>query len=102
MAATPRSLAAAIYHLPNLHRRLNDVERRLIELSKQITIAAVQAEEAAVLARRTHSTLEALDPQQCYEIVVAVRDDVARLSIEVTDELNRFSAALTEPDPSQG
>lgn len=110
-----RSTAGSLRAFPTLGRRtfasevrLDDVERRLDDVGEELGqlrhLVADQAETIGGTLRRlnateslleqVHATLRSADPEATFEVVAAVQDNVRELTVQVTEQMNRTSAAL--------
>jgi hypothetical protein len=111
-----RSTAGTVRAFPTLGRRMFFSEKRLDQIEQQhgqlsreldglrhavadqSTMIAESTRRLAALAQQVeglHATLTGADPQMTLEIVSTVRDEVARLTIELTEQMNRTSELLT-------
>jgi hypothetical protein len=75
--------------LPEVNRRLLEVERTLSELRPRVDALSHQVESL-------HSRLEQADPQAALDIATGVRDSVRELSVDLAEQANRTSDALAE------
>ncbi len=115
LGTTARSTAGSFRAFPTLGRRLFFLEQRVdrnevrqgiveAEVAELRTIVADQALLIQELSRRCgvlenqaeqlHLALSKADPYRTLAIASAVRDDVATLTAELTEQMNRTSATL--------
>jgi hypothetical protein len=87
------STLRALRSLPSLRERVDALSDRVATLSASTEQAARQAERAAHLAEEAHQALVRADPQQALDIVTATRDELRRLSVDLTEQMNRLSQA---------
>jgi len=86
MANQLLSTLRALRSLPAMRERLDALADRVATLSATTERAAAMAEEA-------HRALSGADPRQALDIVTATRDELRRLSIDLTEQMNRLSQA---------
>jgi hypothetical protein len=110
-----RSTAGTVRAFPTLGRRMFFSEKRMDQIeqtqaqmgrefdglrhavSDQSTMIAETIRRVGALEQQIeqlHATLQGADPEMTLAIVTAVRDDVARLGTELTEQMNRTSAVL--------
>lgn len=115
LAGKARSTAGSVRAFPTLGRRMFFSEQRMdvIEqtqaqigrefdglrhaLSDHSTIITETIRRVAALEQQVeqlHATLTGADPEATLDIVTTVRDEVARLGVEVTEQMNRTSELL--------
>jgi len=71
-----------------LRHAMSDHATTITETMRRVTALEQQVEQL-------HATLAGADPEATLDIVTGVRDEVARLSIELTEQMNRTSELLT-------
>jgi hypothetical protein len=81
LASTLRALAT----IGKLRERVDVLSERVAELTRT-------AEHALTLAEAAHRSVTGSDPAQALEIATATRDEVRRLSVELTEQLNRLAS----------
>lgn len=87
--------------LPSRLRRLYRLLRDVDVVADAELLAELNQRTIALAHRVDHLTavLDQADPQATYEIVVAVRDSVRDLAVELTEQANRTSELLAELSP---
>jgi hypothetical protein len=102
------SALKALRSVPALRERVDVLGDRVASLAATAERAADHAEAAARLAEDAHQALVRADPAQALDIVTATRDELRRLSVDLTEQLNRLSAEVasaslaTAPATDQG
>lgn len=101
----PRSLSSTIRAVPAYGRRVvtapRQVDRQAMaieEMGRRIDEMGRRVEALEHLVEQFHAQLTAVDPGSTHEIVLAVRESVEQLGIEVTEHLNRAAASVAHGD----
>lgn len=82
---------------------LGELRHGLADHAAAITELMRRTSAVEQLIEQLHRDLTSAAPQETLAIVEAVRDDVATLSIELTEQMNRTTALLTQAGaPSVG
>ncbi|CAN5693738.1 hypothetical protein BH10ACT3_BH10ACT3_23910 [soil metagenome] len=99
-----RSTAGSVRAFPTFGRRMFFAEQRLEQIQQELDVLVRDRDTISESLRRLaaleqqveslHAAVTGADPQMTLEIVSSVRDEVARLSIEMTEQLNRTSDVL--------
>ena len=84
-----RATLGSLNALPNLNRRLLEVEQTLSETTVRVDALSQQVESL-------HARMEQADPQATLDIATGVRDSVRELSVELTEQANRTSDVLAQ------
>lgn len=84
-----RATLGSLNALPNLNRRLLEVEQTLAEVRVRVDVLAQQVESL-------HARMEQADPQTALDVATGVRESVRELAVELTEQANRNSEVLAE------
>lgn len=87
-----RATLGSLNALPDVNRRLLEVEQTLSEVKSRVDAMAHQLEHL-------HARMEQADPQATLDIATGVRDSVRDLTVELTEQANRTSELLAEVAP---
>ena len=74
--------------------QIDQLAETVAELTRVANTAAAQAESALRIAEAAHHAVADADPRQSLEIVTATRDEVRRLTVDLTEQLNALSNDL--------
>ncbi len=98
-AATGRSIARRIVRSVRgpVRLRLGELADQVAELTRVANDAAAKATAALELAEAAHHAVAEGDPQATRELVVTTRDEVKRLTIDITEQLNSLSTQARPP-----
>ncbi len=91
MAGQLMSSLRALGSIGRLRERVDVLGDRVAELARTTEHAAASAARATTLAEAAHEAVVTSDPAQALEIVTATRDELRRLSVDLTEQLNRLA-----------
>ena len=101
LPATDRELRVLLRDHRQLVEQVRRDQQRLEDAEHALRHAAAQVQGVQEAVDRLHATISEADPQMAYDIVLAVRDDVRTLLVQLTEQANATSGALRET-PVQG
>lgn len=78
-------------------RALPTLKERVDALADRVAALASTAEHAAAMAEEAQRALAGADPREALDIVTATRDELRRLSVDLTEQVNRLSEASGVP-----
>ena len=78
-----------------LRFRIDELANQVAELTRVANDAASKATAALALAEAAHHAVVEGDPQFTRELAVTTRDEVRRLTVDITEQLNAVASSVS-------